>query len=54
MNFFLYIDLGSGSYLIQIIIAAVLGGVFYVKIFWYKIKTFFSKKKPEQQFIISS
>ncbi|MDB5200146.1 MAG: hypothetical protein JWO92_2109 [Chitinophagaceae bacterium] len=41
----LYVDPGSGSYLIQIIIAGVLGAVFYIKTFWYKIKSIFTKKK---------
>lgn len=40
---FLYIDPGSGSYLIQAIIAAVLGAIFYFKGTWYRIKNFFSK-----------
>ena len=33
-SFLLYIDPGSGSYLVQVIIAAVLGGLFYFKNFW--------------------
>ena len=45
--FFLYIDPGSGSYLIQVIIAAVLSTAFFFKNFWYKIKSFFIKRKPE-------
>jgi hypothetical protein len=47
-QFFLYIDPGSGSYLIQAIIAAVLGGLFYFKRIWLRIKLFFSGKKKEQ------
>jgi hypothetical protein len=49
--FFLYIDPGSGSYLIQAIIAAVLGAGFFFKNFWVKIKSFFvkSKTKPEEE-----
>lgn len=46
----IYIDPGSGSYLIQVIIAAVLGIVFffkniglYVKNIWLSIKSFFSR-----------
>jgi hypothetical protein len=46
--FFLYIDPGSGSYLIQIIIAAVLSAAVFFKNFWYKIKSFFIKRKPEE------
>jgi len=48
-QFFLYIDPGSGSYLVQAIIAAVLGGLFYFKQKWLKIKLFFGSKKKEQK-----
>ncbi len=41
----LYIDPGSGSYLVQMIIAAVLGGMFYIKTIWKRIKLFFTKNK---------
>ena len=33
-----YIDPGSGSYLIQFILALLLGGAFAVKRFWHNIK----------------
>lgn len=47
MQFFLlYIDPGSGSYLLQMIIAAVLGVSFFFKNFWLTIKSFFTGKKP--------
>jgi hypothetical protein len=42
---FLYIDPGSGSYLIQAIIAAVLGFLFYIKNLWFRIRSFFKKDK---------
>ena len=42
---FLYIDPGSGSYFIQVIIAAVLGALFYFKNLWWKFRSFFSRKK---------
>ncbi|MEO5594699.1 MAG: hypothetical protein ABIR15_10425 [Chitinophagaceae bacterium] len=45
----LYIDPGSGSYLIQVIIAAILGVTFYFKTIWLRIKMFFSGRKKEQQ-----
>lgn len=43
--FLLYIDPGSGSYLVQMIIAGVLAGLFYFKNLWLKIKSFFTKPK---------
>ena len=38
-----YIDPGTGSLIIQILLAALVGAGFAVKIFWTKIKSFFSK-----------
>jgi hypothetical protein len=50
MTFFLlYIDPGSGSYLVQAVIAAVLGVAFYFKTIWLKIKLFFGGRKKEDQ-----
>ncbi|MBK8088642.1 MAG: hypothetical protein IPK31_12195 [Chitinophagaceae bacterium] len=45
----LYLDPGSGSYLIEVIIAAALGALFYFKSAWNRIKSFFSKPKPETE-----
>ena len=50
MHFFLlYIDPGSGSYLLQMIIAAVLGVSFFFKNFWFSIKAFFTGKKQKKE-----
>ncbi len=38
-----YIDPGTGSLIIQILLAALVGAGFATKIFWTKIKSFFSK-----------
>ena len=47
---FLYIDPSSGSYLIQMIIAGILGSLFFFKNLWVKIKSFFiSKKETEEE-----
>jgi len=45
IDFLLYIDPGSGSYLLQAIVAAVLGAGFWIKMSWHRIKGFFSKNK---------
>jgi len=43
-----YIDLGSGSYIIQLIIAGFVGFSLSLRIFWKKIRSRFSKKpKPD-------
>ena len=43
----LYVDPGSGSYLIQVIIAGLLGALFYFKNLWWKIKSFFTKRNTD-------
>lgn len=47
INYLLYVDPGSGSYLLQAIIAAVFGAGFWIKMSWHRIKTFFGGKKVE-------
>lgn len=36
-----YLDPGSGSYLLQLLIAGLLGSLFVVRASWSKIKSFF-------------
>lgn len=36
-----YLDPGTGSYIIQLIMAGLLGAAFAVKLFWRDIRTFF-------------
>lgn len=47
-----YLDAGTGSYMVQIIIAFAAGGAFAIKIFWRRIYAFVkrtpSKNKDEQ------
>jgi hypothetical protein len=43
INYLLYIDPGSGSYLVQMIVAAALGVVFFFKNIKLYIRTFFSR-----------
>jgi hypothetical protein len=38
-----YLDPGSGSFILQIIIGAILGGLVTIKIYFHKIKSFFIK-----------
>jgi hypothetical protein len=40
-NAYAYLDPGTGSYILQLIIAALMGALFAVKQYWQKIKTFF-------------
>ncbi|MGG9963548.1 hypothetical protein [Ferruginibacter sp. SUN106] len=48
-NVFLYLDPGSGSYILQVIIAAILGGLMFFKNFWIKVKSFFIKPKQKDE-----
>lgn len=43
-----YLDPGTGSYIFQIIIAFLCGAAFTIKIYWGKIKLFFTKKKKQE------
>ena len=49
-----YLDPGSWSYLWQLLIGGMLGGLFAVKLYWTKIKAFFyshfakAKDEPKQ------
>ena len=40
-----YIDPGSGSILIQVILASCIGGI---AVFWGKVKALFTRKQPEE------
>jgi hypothetical protein len=39
-----YVDPGTGSYLLQLLIATVLGGLFVIKTYWRRIMGFLSDK----------
>lgn len=42
-NVYAYIDLGTGSYIFQMLISVIIGALFAVKIFWSKIIMFIKK-----------
>jgi hypothetical protein len=43
-----YLDPGSGSVLIQLLIAGLLGAAFILKASWSKIKAFFTRSKASE------
>ena len=43
---FAYLDPGTGSIILQGVIAAIAGAALTVKLYWRRIKSFFSSKKP--------
>ncbi|MDH3216123.1 MAG: hypothetical protein OEN01_07520 [Candidatus Krumholzibacteria bacterium] len=47
-----YLDPGTGSYVLQLVLAALLGVAFATKMFWLRIKTFLAgllSKKPKEK-----
>jgi hypothetical protein len=44
-----YLDPGTGSYMLQVLIAAIVGGLFAIKPFFAKIKSFFIKSTPKEE-----
>lgn len=41
-----YIDPGTGSYIVQVVIAGLLGALVSIRIYWARIKTFFKGDPP--------
>jgi hypothetical protein len=44
-----YVDPGTGSYVLQLIIAALAGIALAIRIYWGRIKGLFSRSSPEGQ-----
>ncbi len=44
-----YLDPGSGSFLIQLLIAGLVGAGFIVKVYWKKIKGLFSHSASKKE-----
>jgi hypothetical protein len=45
-----YLDMGTGSYIIQAVLAGVFTGIYFIKAYWLKLKMLFSsltKKKDK-------
>lgn len=44
-----YLDPGSGSYLLQLLIAGALGALFVLRTFWGRVKSFFRGAQEEDE-----
>lgn len=42
-----YLDPGSGSFILQLVIASLLGAAFIIKAYWKKIKGFFTNRSSK-------
>lgn len=40
----MYIDPGSGSFIIQVVVGALLGASVAIKMYWARLKAFFRRK----------
>lgn len=40
-----YIDPGTGSLVIQVLIASLVGGLFMLKVYWRKVKAFVLRRR---------
>jgi hypothetical protein len=47
MPAFAYLDPGAGSYVIQFLLAGFAATGFFIRVFWQRIKSFFSKTPVE-------
>jgi len=46
---FAYLDAGTGSMLVQLVVGGVAAAAVAVKLFWYKILRFLRIRKPEPE-----
>jgi len=37
-----YLDPGTGSFILQLLMASILGALFTIKLYWRKVKSFFA------------
>jgi hypothetical protein len=47
-NVYAYLDPGTGSIIIQGIIAASLSAIFVIKTYWFKLRSMFNKKSKNE------
>lgn len=41
----MYIDPGSGSFIIQVVVGALLGASVALKMYWARVRAFFARKR---------
>jgi hypothetical protein len=44
-----YLDPGTGSYVLQIVLAFVIGGLYSLKLYWKRIKAYFQRKYSKKE-----
>jgi hypothetical protein len=48
-NAYAYLDPGTGSYILQVVMAVFLGAIFTIKVYWQKILGLFRKNNSLKQ-----
>ena len=48
-NAYAYLDPGTGSMLLQGLIAGLMGALYTIKIYWARIKSFFGRSKNDEK-----
>lgn len=43
-----YIDPGAGSMFLQLVVAAIAGGLWTLKVYWQRLKGFFTRVSPSE------
>lgn len=44
-----YLDPGTGSLILQMLIAGIVGAMFTIKLYWYKLKAFIARLLGEEK-----
>ncbi len=44
-----YLDPGSGSFILQLLIAAILGGLVALRAYWGRLMSFFRRNSPQEE-----
>lgn len=42
-----YLDAGTGSMIIQSLIGAIVAGIYFIKMYWHRLLTFFGIRKKQ-------
>lgn len=45
----IYLGPGSGSFILQVLLAALLGGAYAIKVYWKKIKGLFTRSSSQEE-----
>ena len=47
INSYAYLDPSTGSYVLQVILGALIGGFYTLKLYWRRVKAYFQRPAPK-------